>query len=64
MLTGFSSPANLRIGGTTTNMTGAIPATTQLQKMAGFSCDAHLKYLIGEPQKFFGIAADMAQNGN
>lgn len=42
-----------------TKLAGPIAPTTQLQKIAGFSCDAHLKYRIGDPQKFFGIAADM-----
>jgi len=38
----------------TTNDNGASPPRTQLQKMAGFSYDAHRRYRMGEPQKRLG----------
>lgn len=55
ILGGSSSPAHLLKGGITTNVNGVSPPSTQLQKMAGFSCAAHRRYRMGEPQNLCGM---------
>jgi hypothetical protein len=55
ILAGSSSPAHLLNGGITTNVSGVSPPSTQLQKIAGFSCAAHRRYRMGEPQNLCGM---------
>lgn len=59
ILGGSSSPTILLIGGIATSATGPNAPMIQDQKIAGFSCDAHRRYRIGEPQNVFGTAAAM-----
>lgn len=55
ILAGSSSPAHLLKGGITTNVNGVSPPSTQLQKIAGFSCAAQRRYRTGEPQNLCGM---------